>query len=545
MDSTYEDIIETFLLEIYRVYKASHLYPPNHPTLLNMFVKPFKQILPLLDEIEKVVINYKRGEGFFWEDAGIAGRYPVLKELGEEIFKRRIQTVFFLKGLKVTELQSLIDVITTDIKKVQDSGGCEMLLQGKGVRHIWFNEIDYKKILEGQEKEKEKAQEIGITAEKETEHGEGIYDFMEAEGATPEATAPPSPQIPGAEGTGKQEQAVPVKEEEKLPEDLDELIRLWNEAKSLSDFERIGNALIRRASLAATGRDFAAALRVIASFLDTAESAREEKYREFSSRGLDEMTETAGLLDLFFEKACSMDRNAEEILVRLGSRVAGRAADRLAFEEDPHARHVLNDILVRMGKDIIPELLERLHDGRWYMVRNTVRILGEIGEDGTVEDALKPTLTHTDPRVRKETVRALSMIRGKEAPVLLRNALSDEDGGVAELAAVSLGLLRDEGALQDLMELVDRNVENSVKKEALKALGRIGSKKAVSFLIKVIERKGWLVGKKDDELKVMCAAALAEIGTPEAIRALEEGLGSSREAVRKACEEGLRRIRHG
>ncbi|MBI4745802.1 MAG: HEAT repeat domain-containing protein [Deltaproteobacteria bacterium] len=233
-----------------------------------------------------------------------------------------------------------------------------------------------------------------------------------------------------------------------------------------------------------------------------------------------------------------------ETIARLKGRAAGRVADRLATEDDVGARKTLNNILVMMGKEIIPELLEGLSDARWYVARNTVRILGEIGESNGVEDALRSSLAHKDPRVRKETVRALSMIKGPETINLIKSVLDDSDSSVIELAVVSLGLLGDEGSVQDLIDLVEERADSGAGREAVRALGRIGSRKAVAYLIRNLEKRGWFLGKRDDELKVICVSALADAGTPDAVRALEAGLSSSRDAVRNACEDELRRIKH-
>lgn len=554
LDETDEQCVVDFLVDLYRVYKASALYPHGHPTRLSMFAKPFKDISQVLDKVEQVIISYHRERGFFLGDISIAGKYPIVKELGEEIFRRKAHSIIFLKGLKLIELCSFLEVITSEPRMLQNSGGCEKVLQGKGVKHIWFNEVDYKKILEKQREDEERVLEIEISKQG-ADAGEGIYDFLE--GGEGQAETAPLPEKlidkQGMSPSAPQQAVSPAKKEDKLPEDVDELIKLLNKAKSCSEFEKIGGILIGKAFAATAEADADTIIKITKAFLNVFEMVKEEMCGEIASMDLDKMVNLEGTLDMLLEQACTKSQNASaanDVLVRLGSKAVGHIADRLAKEEDHYARHVLDNILVQMGRDIIPELLERLKDKRWYMVRNVVKIIGEmggdIGESQAVEDALKLPLSHPDSRVRKEAIRAISMIKGKEAKSLVRNSLNDSDNSVVELAAVSLGLLQDEDSVQNLIDLVDKSEEAGIKKEALRALGRIGSAKAAAFIIKVFKRKGWFAGKKDDELKVVCAAALSEIAAPEAIKALEEGLSSSRDAVKKACEDGLRKIRsHG
>ena len=544
------DSIDNFLLDLYKVYKASSLYPSNHPSLLALYVKPFRDISAILDETEQVVIRYKKVDGFFWGDTPVARKTPAVRELGERFFQLRIHSVFFLKGLKLIELRSLIEVITAELWAIDTAGGCDALLQSKGVRSIWFNEIDYAKILETQEEISDKAADIEVAVEKEgTGYGGGIYDFLEGDekGAdksyhvvSHDVKSPLQTQEPPNAEAGSSK-------EEESPEDTDELIKRWRGAKSYAEFEETGNVLMGRFFEAGSRGDGAAITKILDAYLDAGEQIKEEEFIEFISNRLDQMAAAKEPLDLLLTLACdksSKDAALIETIARLKSRAAGRVADRLATEDDVGGRKTLNNILVRMGKEIIPQLLERLSDERWYVVRNTVRILGEIGESHGVEDALRSPLVHKDPRVRKETVRALSMIRGPETINLMKSVLDDSDGSVVELALVSLGLLGDEGSVQALIDLVETRADSGVGREAVRALGRIGSRKAVTFLIKNLEKRGWFFGKRDDDLKVMCVSALADAGTPDAVRALEAGLSSSRDAVRNACEEELRRIRH-
>ncbi len=543
------DSIDNFLLDLYKVYKASSLYPSNHPALLALYVKPFKDISAILEETEQVVIRYKKVDGFFWGDTPVARKTPAIRELGERFFQLRIQSVFFLKGLKLIELRSLIEVITAELWAIDNAGGCDALLQSKGVRCIWFNKIDYAKILETQEEISDKAADIEVAVEKEgTGYGGGIYDFLEGDerGADKsyhvvshdEKSPLPTQELPKAEASSSKEEP---------PEDTDELIKRWRGARSYAEFEKSGNLLMGRVFDAGSRGDGATITKILDAYLDAGEQIKEEEFIEFISNRLDQMAAAKEPLDVLLTLACdksSKDAALIETIARLKGRAAGRVADRLATEDDVGARKTLNNILVRMGKEIIPQLLEGLMDERWYVVRNTVRILGEIGESHSVEDALRSPLVHKDPRVRKETVRALSMIKGPETINLIKSVLDDSDGSVVELALVSLGLLGDEGSVQTLIDLVEKRADSGVGREAVRALGRIGSRKAVTFLIKNLEKRGWFLGKRDDDLKVMCVSALADAGTPDAIRALEAGLSSSRDAVRNACEEELRRIRH-
>ncbi|MBI4745803.1 MAG: hypothetical protein HY786_04500 [Deltaproteobacteria bacterium] len=231
------DSIDNFLLDMHKVYKASSLYPSNHPSLLALYVNPFKDISAVLDETEQVVIRYKKGEGFFWGDTPVARKTPAVREIGERLFQLRIQSVFFLRGLKLIDLRSLIEVITAEQWAIDNAGGCDALLQSKGVRCLWFNKIDYGKILEMQEEVSEKAADIEAAVEKEgTGYGGGIYDFLEGE---EKGEAPVYEPVPQAVES-------PLTTEEAPTEDTDELIKRWREATSYPEFQKTGSTLMGR-----------------------------------------------------------------------------------------------------------------------------------------------------------------------------------------------------------------------------------------------------------------------------------------------------------
>lgn len=546
------DAIDSFLLDLHKVFKASSLYPSNHPSLLSLFKKPFKEISAILDETEQVGIRYKKGVGFFWDEIPVARQTPSVRELGERLFQLRIQSIYFLRGLTLIELQAMLAVINSEPGGVDSADRCDDLLREKGVRYIWFNKIDYGKILEAQQNINEKAEEIEVDVYGEgTGTAGGIYDFLDDNSKVSGPDALETESSPT--GTPLSAQSAPLGEsvtstEKDTSNNIDELIDKWRGSKSFLEFEENGNILINRFNEAGSQGDIFIITKIFDAYLDAHEQLKEEEFVEFISNSLNRMVEAKEPLELLLNLACdknNKDAASTETIIRLKGRAASRTADRLALEGDVGARKILNSILVRMGKEIIPQLIDRLTDERWYVVRNTVRILGEIGESRGVEDALRSPLVHKDPRVRKETVRALSMIKGPETVNLMRSVLDDIDSSVVEMAEVSLGLLIDAGSVPELIELVENRVDSGVRKEAVRALGRIGGRKAVSYLSGILEKRGWMLGSRDDELKVMCVSALADIGTPDAIKALEAGLSSSREVVSNACEAALRRIKHG
>jgi len=214
----------------------------------------------------------------------------------------------------------------------------------------------------------------------------------------------------------------------------------------------------------------------------------------------------------------------------LGRGMAVALADALGEARDRKQRRSFMDALLAMG-EIAREMAEGMvEDPRWYVVRNGVALLGEIGGPGAVSN-LTGTLANEDPRVRKETVLALSKLGGEDAAMLLLGMLDDLDPEVRARACSAVGLLRVERALKPLMRLLGKDKNEEVQVQCLLALGKIGDPGAVPL----IERKavGRLFSRPGKEIRLAAYRALAAIGTPHAKNLLLKATKDSDTDVRK------------
>ena len=75
-------------------------------------------------------------------------------------------------------------------------------------------------------------------------------------------------------------------------------------------------------------------------------------------------------------------------------------------------------LLKEMGKGSSLPFVSRLEDPRWFLVRNVVGILGDIGDVGILPQ-LKKVAVHGDPRVRREVVRTLTRFGTPECEELI------------------------------------------------------------------------------------------------------------------------------
>ena len=236
---------------------------------------------------------------------------------------------------------------------------------------------------------------------------------------------------------------------------------------------------------------------------------------------------------------------AAEILKRGQSRSANHLIERLAEEESRTHRARLIMLLKEMGKGSSVPFMSRLDDPRWYLVRNVVGILGDIG-DAAALPQLRKVASHHDPRVRREVVRTLTRFASPDAEDLIIEALADEDRGVQITAVNSLATLKGERALTLLLDMARKSgdfqtLPVEVRQEAILSLGKIGATAAFSVFSQIISRKGFLGHVEPTEIRAAAAKALGGIKTTEATKLLNDlSQKETRQPVREAALEALR-----
>ncbi|MDQ1251123.1 MAG: hypothetical protein QG646_192 [Euryarchaeota archaeon] len=121
---------------------------------------------------------------------------------------------------------------------------------------------------------------------------------------------------------------------------------------------------------------------------------------------------------------------------------------------------------------------------------------------------------------RLDITRSLGKIKiGKPALPTLIQALGDENVRVRKYAAMTLGKIGDPSAIPALTQALSDKDEDCLlcllRGYAAEALGKIGDYSVVPALIQALsDKNGWLTDH--------AVSALREIGTPEAIKAIEE-----------------------
>jgi HEAT repeat protein len=219
------------------------------------------------------------------------------------------------------------------------------------------------------------------------------------------------------------------------------------------------------------------------------------------------------------------------LVVHFGTALSPHLIEALANEEERNRRGRLIKALKSIGKPAHPFLLEALQSPTWYVVRNTLNVLGDIGEREHVA-AIGQRLQHSDPRVRRAAARTLGKIRGEAGEALLTSAIRDRDLETQNEVLLCLGSMKAQGSVSAICDLAKSRGEEKVRETALATLGQIGSDTAVPALGEILRPKG-LFARESLTIRTAAAKALATIGTPEAREILRNAVATETDRAAK------------
>lgn len=511
--------LEEGMIGVKKTARDLAFYPASHPALAQSLDRACQALLGLLTRESPLTITVAR-HTLQYGKALLGKDNLVLRQLASDLYTRRIQRILFDAGLGPEDVRGFLEMLAMDPRRVMEEGGPARVLRAKGVARLHVTELEVR-----------------------------FQDEVQA--AAPVLLEEPPPVAPEVIAPAVSE---PEPEPEPpLPEEaptLEGLLNRLEEAADIGTYQRTAGRLLEWGRTARTGNDLETFVRILSAFVfHTHPQSVKPPWVQAEAEGaiaaLGDAAGVAYLIGKLCEKDCTLDDDLIFLLVSLGDAVVPTLLERLAEEETLSARRKVMGTLSRLGPVALPHLIAGLKDSRWYVIRNLALVLGTIGLPEAILP-LRPVLTHADPRVRKEAVKALTRIGTPAAADALLQRLGDADPGVRQSVMAALGTLRVTRAIGPLAEAAGqfsafaKDVDS--QKAAIMALGSIGDPQAVPVLVGLLRRRTWLNRRLNDEIRVAAAAALGTVGTEPATEALQAEAKRGEGPVVRACQVALERL---
>jgi len=506
--------LETALTGLARLIKALRFYPPEHPSLKAAIGNTRGSFQPFLAHPPKA-FNVSQN-GFSVEQQTVADGSSILLDLARQLVARRTRQLLILPEVTEQELLAFAHLLSISADDVYRQGGLPLLMEQARIANIWLNEPS----LEQAQKKRDELQEKIETGQ------------MDA----PTEPAPEAAKTTQTKSV-RAEVADILKQLRAPLEDREHALLLARLQELAPEF------------FAQTGVN--GAMHVLPMLRQHyRDELRSTEQQQAADRTLTQLLNER----LVFELVDALSSNKlpkphlkqiAALLIKLEIRVAPYLLKRLSQEENAQTRRNLTLILGQMGGPILDLLQESLTDSRWFVVRNTVSVLGDMRQKAALP-LLKPVLKHQDVRVKRTLIRALAMIGGGEAVPLLLKLVSDKNLTLRRPAILALGALKREEAVSPLLKIVTHldilGRDTGIKLDAIRALAIIGSTSAVPTLLNLAKRPNLLRRASLEAQRVAALSALGQLGTPDLTPTLERLKDGRRGEINRAAEQALTQI---
>ena len=210
------------------------------------------------------------------------------------------------------------------------------------------------------------------------------------------------------------------------------------------------------------------------------------------------------------------------------------------------SRKMVMRVLTEIGRKDITALLNGLTDRRWYLARNIIVIIRQIG-DMEAAYQLITKARHPDMRVKTEIIKTIGDLKISRAISFLEENLNAEEQQVRVSAVRALGHLRDEKVKQILIQhikgnkaFINKNYEE--KKCFFEVLSLWKENDVAEFFSSFLKLKLYFGRKKLYENMACAAYALGRIGNSEYLPLLKNYERSSDPVLRENIKNAIRSI---
>ncbi len=233
----------------------------------------------------------------------------------------------------------------------------------------------------------------------------------------------------------------------------------------------------------------------------------------------------------------AMKADALTVLQRVGPDATEVLLDLLAAAPTVGERRGYFNLLTQMSASD-REIVHKLGHEDWFVVRNVAELCGELRMEAAVPK-LVDQIEHPDERVRRAVVGALIKMETTATVEALRKALHDPVPAIRLAVAQGVEGRTAKALTMTLAVQLDTEEHPDVLRELHHALGRIGTSEAVQVLVRAVEPKRKLFGRRSNARRLAAVEGLRLSGAAAAVGALQGLLTDDDDEVCEAARAAL------
>jgi len=537
-----KDILQTLI----KAKKNIRMYPENNPIYRNTLEDTSVRFTNFLDYRDEFKLQIKQNS-ISYESEELYSSTEKEDNLALFFFKDGLRELTFKKGLLRDELEEFLKIIAREFDREEIDDDIVTLLWEKDFQNIQYV-VDEAFLVDIDEEDYE------AKAEKKVK--EQVTDDNDLMRAYADGFSDDDRQEISIVPITERDLQILVKELEKdssikIEKLVSILFELVYQSEKQSDVDATFQFLRNATQFCMRYGDIALVNQIMKRTKDIMEEPSIKESGKNYFRMLSQYLgneEITGYLAETLDSSVEIDANVyEEFVGFLDKNAIQPLIKYLAELKTIRARKNVIDALIILGRKDIQMIAKGLDDQRWYLVRNIIYILRKIADKRSTEYLLR-TVRHSDIRVRKEGIKALGELGGRDVIQTLRECLDDPDTEVRIAAAKAFGTIGSEVAKKIIFDKISNKMfkdkDFDEKKEVYEVLLRWKDQSVFDFLMTTLRKKTLFGRAKNDENRACAAFCLGLLGKKEALPALRSLTESNNKLLNDFAHAAIRKLEH-
>ena len=247
------------------------------------------------------------------------------------------------------------------------------------------------------------------------------------------------------------------------------------------------------------------------------------------------------VIEIYLENRESVKhlRSASTLLRWAGEEGTGKVFSTLEEEKNTANRLALLRLIARIGSSAVEQARKRLADERWYVVRNSCKLLGDL-KDPELLKYVAPLLNHPNERVQKAALSVVLESRQEGKGKAIADSLLSLHGHLIDDALTELSYLKDPESLPgvEVWILGHTTAPPPMLEKAVSVVANIPDVRALKLLAAVLDNQKMAAMVRREALR-----GLARSKSNQSLRMLadfQKKYEDSKDPLVTECEKLLR-----